>query len=123
MKEEYVWSKLSTDPSCGNTQQEQVSLARLAEEAGELVQVAIKALRFGMDNYHPDTKEMNYAAIERELADVRQAYADLNRAYSLRKRHASGPDGGRKDVAKAADRPRKPTPEDITRVEMPEVQA
>ena len=51
----------------------------VVEECAE-VQVAIaKAMRFGLDNAHPETKESNRSAILRELRDLRLAIARLEK--------------------------------------------
>jgi NTP pyrophosphatase (non-canonical NTP hydrolase) len=47
-------------------------LAKLAEEAGEIVQAAMKILRHGYDSFNPDDPdhEGNRAELERELGDL-----------------------------------------------------
>ena len=51
-------------------------LAHLAEECAELTQECMKALRFGLDNYHPDTPhELNWGRISREIEDVKKLMA------------------------------------------------
>ena len=45
-------------------------LACLAEECGEVVQETCKALRWGLDNYHPKKKLTNFERIKAELHDV-----------------------------------------------------
>lgn len=49
---------------------QQYYLAKLAEEAAELAQVAIKCAQFGMDEVHPNTLEKNYEALIKEWNDV-----------------------------------------------------
>lgn len=57
----------------------QGKIAHVMEECGE-VQVAIgKAIRFGLDNHHPVTKETNRAAILREMRDLRMAISRLEK--------------------------------------------
>lgn len=48
---------------------EQYLLVCLMEEAAEIQQLAAKALRFGLDNHHPDSTEPNYATLRKELID------------------------------------------------------
>jgi hypothetical protein len=43
---------------------------KLAEEAAELAQVALKCAAFGMDEVHPNTLEKNYEALIKEWNDV-----------------------------------------------------
>jgi hypothetical protein len=49
---------------------QQYYLLKLAEEAAELAQVAIKCAQFGMDEVHPNTLEKNYEALIKEWNDV-----------------------------------------------------
>lgn len=49
---------------------QQYYLTKLAEEATELAQVALKCAQFGMDEVHPDTLEKNYDALIKEWNDV-----------------------------------------------------
>ena len=48
----------------------QYELVKINEELGELQQAISKALRFGLDNINPNTKERNRDAIQRETLDV-----------------------------------------------------
>jgi hypothetical protein len=48
----------------------QYYLMKLAEEAAELAQVALKCAAFGMDEVHPNTLEKNYEALIKEWNDV-----------------------------------------------------
>ncbi|KFH18409.1 hypothetical protein ELZ19_06815 [Brucella abortus] len=45
-------------------------LAMLAEEAGEVVQAACKALRHGFESTHPDGGPTNRSLLARELRDL-----------------------------------------------------
>lgn len=46
-------------------------LIKLAEECGELTQIAMKTLWYGYDGYHPDDPETSNATLlEDEIADV-----------------------------------------------------
>lgn len=67
----------------GLTPAEAERLAILAEEAGEIVQVVMKALRHGLDYRHPDTGESNRAAIARELGDLEAIQALMIEAHDL----------------------------------------
>jgi len=49
---------------------QQYYLMKLAEEAAELAQVALKCAAFGMDEVHPVTLEKNYDALIKEWNDV-----------------------------------------------------
>jgi len=49
---------------------QQYYLLKLAEEATELAQVAIKCAQFGLDEVHPNTLEKNYEALNKEWNDV-----------------------------------------------------
>ena len=49
---------------------QQYYLIKLAEEATELAQVAIKCAQFGMDEVHPNTLEKNFEALNKEWNDV-----------------------------------------------------
>ena len=45
----------------------------LIEECSELIQIICKIKRFGIDNYHPVTKEKNIDLVKSEIADVKEA--------------------------------------------------
>jgi hypothetical protein len=49
---------------------QQYYLMKLAEEAAELAQVALKCAAFGLDEVHPNTLEKNYEALIKEWNDV-----------------------------------------------------
>lgn len=50
----------------------QFFLNKLAEEAGEITQAAIKAAIYGLDSHHPnDPDTPNHALIRKEFADLR----------------------------------------------------
>ena len=49
-------------------------LACLSEECGEVVQLVGKSQRFGSMDYHPETGEQNFPAIQREMHDVLATY-------------------------------------------------
>lgn len=46
------------------------ALVHLLEEMSEAGQAATKILRFGLDNFHPETKETNVEALRIELTDL-----------------------------------------------------
>jgi hypothetical protein len=54
-------------------------IIKLAEECAEVIQSCMKIERFGIDNYHPVTKETNSAALLRELADLKARISDVEK--------------------------------------------
>ena len=58
-------------------------LAILAEEAGEIVQIVMKALRHGLDFKHPEPGETNRSGIERELGDLNAICARMVEARDI----------------------------------------
>jgi len=48
----------------------QYYLSKLAEEASELAQVALKCMQFGLEEVNPNTLEKNYEALQKEFTDV-----------------------------------------------------
>lgn len=68
-----------------NSAAEQAALVQLIEECGEVSHAALKALRFGLDRYHPDVPDENNAEqIEREVDDVNEAFKRLQNALRPR---------------------------------------
>ena len=55
------------------------ALSRVAEECAEVIHLVCKAQRFGLGDFHPETKEKNIDGILRELNDVQEAKQDLLR--------------------------------------------
>lgn len=49
---------------------QQYLLTKLAEEASEVAQIALKAQQFGLDYLHPKLLESNAARIRAELTDL-----------------------------------------------------
>ncbi len=49
---------------------------KLAEECSEVIQSCMKIERFGLDNYHPVTKEINRAALLREIDDLQERISE-----------------------------------------------
>ena len=43
---------------------------KLIEECSEVIQALCKAERFGLDNYHPETKITNRDAVKNEISDL-----------------------------------------------------
>jgi molybdenum cofactor biosynthesis enzyme len=62
-------------------------LAILAEEAGEIVQIVMKALRHGLDFRHPDSGETNRGAIARELGDLDAICGRMVKAGDFQRGH------------------------------------
>jgi hypothetical protein len=61
----------------GSVKQEYINigtpLIKLIEECSEVIQVLCKIDRFGLDSFHPETKESNRLQIARELCDLKLA--------------------------------------------------
>lgn len=57
----------------------QYLLNKLSQEAAELIQEATKASEFGLDNANPATREVNRAALHKELHDLLAVVDMLNR--------------------------------------------
>ena len=55
---------------------------KLAEECAEVIQTCMKIERFGIDNYHPVTKETNVAMLRRELADLKARITEAEYALA-----------------------------------------
>lgn len=53
-------------------------LSKLAEECGELTQISMKSLIFGIDSINPDTGEANRDLIKKEIGDVLTSIQILN---------------------------------------------
>jgi hypothetical protein len=49
---------------------EQQNLVILAEEAGEVVRIACKCMRFGVDDYHPKNGAVNRVALAHEIGHL-----------------------------------------------------
>lgn len=49
---------------------QQYLLIKLAEEASEIAQAALKAAQFGMNSYHPETEISNTTQLFTELDDL-----------------------------------------------------
>jgi NTP pyrophosphatase (non-canonical NTP hydrolase) len=83
-------------------------LAMMIEEAGEIAQAAAKALRHGLESYHPDTMETNREALRREFIDLLAVWRIMTPDFrpieddevaaavqrKLRYAHHQGPEGG-----------------------------
>jgi len=54
---------------------------RTIEECSELIKAITKILRFGKDNYHPTTKELNAYSLKREIQDVENCLEELKKKY------------------------------------------
>lgn len=59
-------------------------LIRLMEEAGEVVQAASKAIRFGLDSHGTYSEISNFEAICAEAVDVQLLVEELKRRQDLR---------------------------------------
>lgn len=61
----------------------QYNLSKLAEECGELTQIAMKSLIFGIDSINPKTGEANRDLIKKEIGDVLTSIQLLNDALGF----------------------------------------
>lgn len=59
------------------------NLSKLAEECGELTQIAMKSLIFGIDSINPKTGEANRDLIKKEIGDVLTSIQLLNDALGF----------------------------------------
>ncbi len=59
------------------------NLSKLAEECGELTQIAMKSLIFGIDSINPKTGEANRDLIKKEIGDVLASIQLLNDALGF----------------------------------------
>lgn len=58
-------------------------LSKLAEESGELTQIAMKTLIFGIDSVNPNTGEANRDLIKKEIGDVLASIRILNKTLNF----------------------------------------
>lgn len=58
------------------------TLALLAEECAEVIQVISKIQRHGMESHHPVTQAQNYDSLQREVGDIMAALR-LAETYQL----------------------------------------
>ncbi len=62
---------------------EQYLITKLAEEASEIAQIALKAQQFGMDEICPKLPESNKQRIHKELNDLLGVVEMLNTEYNF----------------------------------------
>jgi len=62
---------------------EQFLLNKLAEEASEIVQIALKTAQFGMNEKHPEKTETNRERIFAELNDLLAVVDELNEFHDF----------------------------------------
>jgi len=55
------------------------SIDKLIEECSEVIHAASKVKRFGIDNWHPDTKRKNSETLLKELLDLDEAIKDIKK--------------------------------------------
>lgn len=60
------------------------NLSKLAEESGELIQIAMKTLIFGIDSYNPNTGESNRDLLKKEMMDVLTSISLLNETLGFK---------------------------------------
>jgi hypothetical protein len=63
--------------------EEEHLISVLIEECAEVTQACCKALRFGLDDFHPVTKEKNRDYIAREMADLDGAMGLLRYTFKI----------------------------------------
>lgn len=61
----------------------QYLLTKLAEEASEISQIALKAQQFGLDSVSPKTGESNRGAIKKEVNDLLGVLWPLHSEFEL----------------------------------------
>ena len=62
---------------------EDILLAQLAEECGEVIQAVGKALRFGLEDHHPKENIPNRLLIYKEVHDVVGVFAELQEELGM----------------------------------------
>jgi hypothetical protein len=62
---------------------EQFLLIKLAEEATEVAQIALKTAQFGMEEKHPDLQENNKQRVHAELNDLTAIIEMLNKDHDF----------------------------------------
>ena len=82
----YKYRPLSPDV----TEEQRRQLVCVMEECAEVSIAASKILRFGPNNWHPEsaTRETNTAALRREVADLVEALTDLGEPPAVTKGRA-----------------------------------
>lgn len=50
------------------------ALALIAEECAEVIQIIAKIQRHGLESCHPDSRELNYDTLQKEIGDVMAAF-------------------------------------------------
>lgn len=63
--------------------QEQYHLIKLAEEASEIAQIALKAAQFGLESVCPTETQTNRQKLFKELNDLMGVLATLNEEHAL----------------------------------------
>lgn len=58
-------------------------LSKLAEECGELTQIAMKTLIFGVDSINPNTGESNRDLMKKEIGDVLAGIQTISSALGI----------------------------------------
>ena len=78
-------------------------LTCLAEECIEVAKEVHKALRFGLDDTNPATKQTNAEAIRNELTDIVAVLEELKRADVALKPHSKDSEYYKSKVARLAE--------------------
>jgi hypothetical protein len=74
----YIRDRLSAEL----TEEQKYALAKLAEEASELAQIAVKTMLWGFESYNPKEPEKgsNLDQLAAEFNDVIEAFTRLNKS-------------------------------------------
>lgn len=74
----YIRDRLSAEL----TDEQKYALAKLAEEAAELAQIAVKTMLWGFDSYNPKEPEKgnNLDQLAAEFNDVIESFSRLNKS-------------------------------------------
>ena len=58
-------------------------LTKLAEEASEVSQAALKCSLFGLDDHHPERTTTNVQELEQEMVDILAVFAIIQQEFGI----------------------------------------